>query len=261
MFVTGISGFLGRHLAVASEVADWELYAPSSRLLDIRDAARVRDEITTWKPNVVVHMAYRKDDRRNLVDGSGNVAAAAAAAGSRLIHLSTDVVFGGRPHPYTEADPLDPVIDYGRWKAEAEVEVMRAHPQAVMLRPSLLYGTDHLGHCEADVQRAVEGRSAMAFFTDEVRCPVHAADVAAAITALADRPEVVGPLHVAGPQAISRADFARRIAEHLRLDPARVPTSSIVASGLTRPGVVLLDSSRALSLGLRFRSIDESFAR
>ena len=261
MFVTGASGFLGQHLVQASEVGEWELLAPTSRALDICDEGRVRDEITTWKPNVVVHLAYRKGDRRNIVDGSAAVARAAAAAGARLIHLSTDVVFAGRPQPYTETDPLDPIIGYGRDKADAEAEVMRHHPQAAVLRPSLLYGTDRLGFCQIDVQRALAGHSAMQFFTDELRSPVHAADVAAAICMLADRPDVSGPLHVAGPQAISRADFARRIADHLRLDPSGVRTASITESGLVRPGVVLLDSARALSLGLQFRSIDESFAR
>jgi dTDP-4-dehydrorhamnose reductase len=261
MFVTGASGFLGQHLVSASEVGEWELLAPTSRALDICDEARVRNEITTWKPNVVVHLAYRKGDRRNIVDGSAAVARAAAAAGARLIHLSTDVVFGGRPQPYTEADPLDPIIDYGRDKADAEAEVMRHHPQAVVLRPSLLYGTDRLGWCQIDVQRALTGHTTMQFFTDEVRSPVHAADVAAAICTLADRPDVTGPLHVAGPQPISRADFARRIADHLRLDATGMRTTSLAEADLVRPGVVLLDSARANSLGLQFRSIDQSFAR
>jgi dTDP-4-dehydrorhamnose reductase len=261
MLITGAAGFLGRHLIEASEIAEWELLTPSSTVLDIRSEPRVLDEISTWRPNVVVHLAYRKGDRRNIVDGSRHVAAAAAGADARLIHVSTDVVFGGRPQPYTEADPLDPIIDYGRDKAEAEAEVARAYPAALIVRPSLLYGTDRLGHCQTDVERAVGGMSNMAFFTDEWRCPVHAADVAAAITALADRPEVTGPLHVAGPEPISRSDFAVRIAQHLRLDPAKVPTASIADSGQLRPGVVLLDSSRAISLDLRMRSIDEAFSR
>ena len=261
MLITGAAGFLGRHLTEASERGDWELLAPSSTVLDICSEARVHDEISTWKPNVVVHLAYRKGDRRNIVEGSRHVASAAAAAGSRLIHVSTDVVFAGRPQPYTEADRPDPIIEYGRDKADAEGAVVRAHADALILRPSLIYGTDRLGPCQIDVERALNGTAHTAFFTDEWRCPVHAADVAAAITALADRPEVTGPMHVAGPQAISRADFARRIAEHLQLDPTRVPTASIADSGQTRPGVVLLDSSRAVALGLRLRSIDEAFSR
>jgi dTDP-4-dehydrorhamnose reductase len=257
MFVTGATGFLGRHLVDASERGDWELLAPSSRNLDIRDAARVHEEINSWRPNVVVHLAYRKGDRRNIVDGSAAVAKAASAANARLIHVSTDVVFAGRDAPYTESDLPDPIIQYGQDKADAEQAVQIEHPSAVILRPSLLYGTDRLGWCQVDVERALSGQQAMQFFTDEIRNPVHAADVADAITSLADRTDVSGPLHVAGPQAISRADFARRIARQLQLDPERVATASIAESGLVRPGVIVLDSSRATALGLHLRGVDE----
>lgn len=172
MLVTGASGFLGRHLMAASEAGRWETLAPSSGSMDIRSRARVLDEITTWKPQVVVHLAYRRDDRQIIVDGTRNVAEAAAAAGARLIHLSTDVVFAGRERPYTEADATDARIDYGRWKAEAEVVLWQAHPGALAIRTSLLYGTEtQLGHAITDVTESLAGHSSTKFFTDEYRCP------------------------------------------------------------------------------------------
>lgn len=260
MLITGGGGFLGRHLMLACEPAQRETLAPSSASMDICSQARVLDEITTWKPQVVVHLAYRKD-RRVIVDGTRNVAEAAAAAGARLIHLSTDVVFAGRPQAYTEADQPDATLDYGRWKAEAEAALWTAHPSALAIRTSLLYGTELQGHCQVDVESALAGRTRSKFFTDEYRCPAHAGDVAAAIVALADRPEITGVLHVAGPEAVSRADIARAFAGFMGHDPARVPTSSLAESGLDRPGVVALDSSRAASLGLRSRSLGEALRR
>jgi dTDP-4-dehydrorhamnose reductase len=178
-----------------------------------------------------------------------------------LVHLSTDVVFGGRPTPYTEADTPHPITDYGRWKAEAEQAVATACPQAVLVRTSLIYATD--GPCALvdDVAAALAGRSSMRFFTDEVRCPVHAADLARAVTALADRPDITGPLHIAGPEALSRADIAARVARWLRLDPFQVPRASLADSGLVRPGVVVLDSGRAATLGFRCRTMDEALTR
>ena len=111
MMVTGASGFLGRHLVEASEAGGWELLAPGSQAFDIRRNEHVQDEIRTWKPNAVVHLAYRPDDRRVIVDGSRHVAAAAAAVGARLVHMSTDMVFAGRAEPYTEADAPDATLD------------------------------------------------------------------------------------------------------------------------------------------------------
>ena len=261
MLITGGGGFLGRHLMNACEPAGWETLAPTSGSMDIRTRARVLDEITTWKPQVVVHLAYRRDDHQVIVDGTRNVAEAAAAAGSRLIHLSTDVVFAGRPQAYTETDQPDATVEYGRWKAEAELALWRACPGALAIRTSLLYGTDLQAPIQTEVEAALAGRSRTRFFTDEYRCPAHAADIAAAIVELADRPDVTGVLHVAGPQAASRADIARAFAGWMGHDPSRVPTTTLVETGLDRPGVVALDSSRAASLGIRCRSLGEALAR
>jgi dTDP-4-dehydrorhamnose reductase len=258
MMITGATGFLGRHLVEASEIGGWQLLAPSSISLDVRQRARVLDEITTWKPNVVVHLAYRRDDRRCIVDGSEAVAVAACRVGARLIHVSTDMVFAGRSTPYVETDRTDARLPYGRWKAEAETLVQRACPSALIVRPSLLYGTDVLGACQHDVLAALSGSPTMKFFTDESRCPAHAADVAAAICVLADRHDISGPLHLAGPQALTRAQFAVAIARYLGLDERGLQFTSLAEAGLDRPGVLILSTARAQSLGLSIRSVAEA---
>ena len=169
------------------------------------------------------------------------------------MHLSTDLVFAGRPDPYTEADVPSPIIDYGRDKLDAEAVVLATAPGAVVVRTSLLYGTARSSTAQLDVEAAADGTSTMTFFTDEVRCPTHAADVAAAIVALAGRTEVTGVLHLAGPRPMSRAEFARLNATWLERSPSRIRTSSIAEHGLVRPGHVVLDSARATALGLTCR--------
>ncbi|MGB8860538.1 MAG: sugar nucleotide-binding protein [Ilumatobacteraceae bacterium] len=260
MLITGATGFLGQHLMAASEAGRWEVLAPTSGSMDIRARARVFDEITTWKPQVVVHLAYRRSDRQVIVDGTRNVAEAAAAAGSRMIHLSSDFVFAGRERPYVESDQPDAIIDYGRWKAEAESVLWQAHPSAMAIRTSLLYGTEMQSPGQLEVAAAVDGRRSTRYFTDEYRCPAHAADVAAAIVTLADHPGG-GVLHIAGPQAISRAHLAQAFAEWMGHDPSRVPTASLAETGLQRPAHIALDTSLAASLGIRCRSLAEALAR
>ena len=258
MMITGATGFLGRHLVLASESGQWELLAESSASLDITRRDAVIDRIRSWRPNVVVHLAYRKDDRRVVVDGTRNVAEGAAAAGARVIHLSTDVVFAGRRAPYTEYDRPDATIDYGRWKAEAEQELASLVPSALAMRTSLLYGTEQLSVGQHDVAEVLAGRRRMQFFSDEFRCPAHAADVADAIVMLADRPDVTGVLHVAGPQSLSRAQLAQAFAIQLGYDPGRVPVTTLAEAGLDRPGTVLLDCSAADAVGIGCRTIDEA---
>lgn len=258
MFVTGGGGLLGRHLQRSPAVEKWELIAPNSHSLDVRQRDRVIDMITDWKPKAVVHLACNRDDRRSIVDASRNVAEAAAACGARLIHLSSDVVFPGRTTPYRETDGVFAITEYGRMKADAEVAVMNACPTAVMVRTSLMYATDFLAPPQIDVQKSLRGDTRTRFFTDEFRCPAHAADVAAACAALASMPDITGPLHVAGPDPLSRAEFAMAIAIWLGMNPALVPTASLADASVDRPARLVLDSSRAAALGLRCRSVAEA---
>lgn len=256
MLVTGGSGFLGQHLVRGPASHEWEIAAPTSRQMDITDRSATIETITHLRPDVVVHLAYRKDDRGNIVDGSRNVAEAASAAGSRLVHMSTDLVFGGRTAPYVESDPPDPVIEYGRNKADAEAAVLDTALDAVVIRTSLLYGTDDPAPFQTELVTALRsGRSPMTFFTDEYRCPAHAADVAAAISRVASQLDLRGFLHVAGPEPVSRLDFAAALATSAGVGHVPLPATTIRASGMARAGRIVLDTSLAASLGIVCRSL------
>lgn len=84
------------------------------------------------------------------VVGTENVIAAAEAAGSRLVHVSSTWVFGRSRYfavPTDEARPLPPLPTwdgYGRSKQEAEQAVLAAHAArriwATIVRPPMMYG-------------------------------------------------------------------------------------------------------------------------
>lgn len=259
--VTGGAGLLGQHVVRAARDAGVQLAAPTSSELDVRSTPDVDAAIDALRPAAVLHLAYRKDARGVIVDGSANVARAAARHGARLVHLSTDAVFAGRPEPYVEADHATPVTNYGRWKAEAEGAVRAIDASAVLVRTSLMYRIDEPAPCQRDVIDALEGRSSMRFFTDEVRCFSAVDDVAAAVVHLASAPEVSGPLHVACPDPLDRATFARHVARWWGLDPDLVPTATIAESGMDRPARVVLDTTTARDLGLRCRTVTEALVR
>lgn len=267
LFVTGGAGLLGSALVPLARTAGWIVTAPSSAELDVRDVEAVEAAIAAvcLPPDdtnrgvaptlAIAHLAYRRNERDTIVDGSANIARAAARHGARLVHLSTDALFAGRPEPYTEADTPDPVHDYGRWKAEAEQAVAEHCPDAVLIRTSLMYRGDGTSPCEVDVRRVLEGESPMRFFTDEIRCFTHVDDVASAVLRLVELPEVAGSLHVAAAEPIDRASFARLFAARFGFDPATVPTSTIADSGLDRPARVVLDVSAAAAVGITCRDV------
>lgn len=255
MFITGASGLLGRHLQRSPEAEQWDMIAPGSHSLDIRRRDAVLRMVAEWKPAAVVHLAYRKDDRRTIVDGSRNVAEAAAACGARLVHVSTDVVFAGRVAPYTERDLPFAITEYGRMKAAAEEAVAAMCPAAAVMRTSLMYATEFLAPLQIDIERALRGETSPTFFTDEYRCPAHAADIAAAVATLAARPEITGPIHVAGPEVLSRADLAIAVARWLGVNPNLLRTSTIADSGLARPARIVLDCALSQRLGMHVRPV------
>jgi dTDP-4-dehydrorhamnose reductase len=253
LFVTGGTGFLGRHVVTGPASEGWQVIAPPSTGLDLRNPISVMDAITEWRPTAIIHTAYRRDDRPRTVDATRHVARAAAAVGARLVHLSSDAVFRGGMSRYVELDPPTPVNEYGRQKVDAELEVASHCPDAVIVRTSLLIGRDRIGAHEQAVLDAIQGRRPMTFFTDEIRCPVLVDDLAAAVTELAVRPEISGVLHLAGPDELSRAELARAVAERHRWDVNALRFGSLAESGLDRPGRVVLDSSVARSHGLVVR--------
>jgi dTDP-4-dehydrorhamnose reductase len=260
LLVTGASGYLGRALLASSEPpviatrlssAEAAGPAPEWLRLDVRDAAAVDDIFERVRPGAVIHTAYRQqgpDAWDTNVAGSANVAAAAARTGARLVHVSTDVVFDGTgSRPYREEDDPNPVADYGRSKLEAEREVLAAHPDALVVRTSLMVGGAEPGPQERSVLDAARGESEIEFFEDEWRSPVLVGDLAAALVELSQRPES-GLLHVAGPEAASRYDLACTIATAHGLPLDSLRRGRLAGSGLERPAYCVLDSSRARTL-------------
>jgi dTDP-4-dehydrorhamnose reductase len=154
---------------------------------------------------------------------------------------------------YTERDPPSPVNEYGRHKSDAERVVASTHADAVIVRTSLLIGRRLLSVHEIAVRDAIEGRSPMTFFTDEIRCPVLVDDLASALAELAGRRDVSGVLHLAGPDAMSRAELARSIALRQGWDAGKLRFGTLAESGLARPARLVLDSSLARSYGLAVR--------
>jgi dTDP-4-dehydrorhamnose reductase len=259
VFVTGASGFLGGHVVRRFEREDWRIVAPTSHEVDITDRSSTIDAIVRSAPDVIVHTAYRKGDRRATVDGTRHTAEGAVAAGSRLIHTSTDALFAGRPDPYHESDVPDPITDYGRHKAAAEAEVAALAPNATIVRTSLLYGSDHPSPAQLELEVALRsGGSPMTFFSDEIRCPVHADDLADAIATIATRSESPGILHVAGPRPVSRVELATAMAQHVGLSGVSLPVTTIAEAGAVRPARVVLDTSLAASMGITCRSLADA---
>lgn len=239
LLITGGTGYLGGELVRQARPA-----AAHPRL-ELLDPAAVRRGFEALRPSAVIHTAYRQDDPRVNADGAAAVAEAAARTGARLVHISTDLVFDGRASKaYTEDDEPNPLDDYGRSKLEAERRVLELHPDALVVRTSLLVGRRQPGRHEQAVLDAARGEREMTFFEDEWRSPILVSDLAAALLELAGL-DIAGILHVAGAEAVNRHELACMIAAAHGLATDRLQPGKLAESGLERAAHCILDSSRA----------------
>jgi dTDP-4-dehydrorhamnose reductase len=267
ILITGATGHLGSRMAARATAAGLPVVgtyftAPgpaAGERLDIRDPAAVRELVDRIRPDAVIHTATGRDDWRVMADGAAHVAIAAAAAGARLVHVSSDAVFSGlsgRHAEYDEAALPDPVYRYGAAKAAAETAVRAVDPGAAVVRTSLIVG-DGLGHHEKLTRDLIAGRVEGVLFTDMIRKPVHVDDLADALLELATL-DYAGILNVAGPDAISRYDLGVLMALGEGLDPARLVAGSIASAGLSLPKDVRLRTDRAVSVvSTRLRGVRE----
>lgn len=242
LLVTGAAGLLGRELlrSAAYDVVPTyhERTLPGGVRLDVRDRDNVRAVMRTVRPDGIIHTAYKQDDWLTTAGGAVNVAL--ESAGARLVFVSTDAVFGPRDTPYAEPEPPCPTTPYGAAKAAAETAIRAIAPDAVIARTSLIVGSDGTSEEEQRVRRLAAGEPG-AFYTENIRCPVHVSDLASALLELLVG-EVDGIAHVAGPQALSRLELGRLIAIRDSLDPHALPYES------GTPSDIRLDSRRTQEL-------------
>ncbi len=166
-FVTGATGFIGGHLVRKLRESGWDIVC-LCRTLPTRDrleAHYVSGDITDFQSvlqgipghcDTVFHVAADISHRAGVeaaqnevnVGGTRNVARAALAAGvRRLVHCSSDAVWGLRTPLLREDIPrrgVDEPINYQRSKFWAEEEIRCASDQgldAVIVNPTNVLGS------------------------------------------------------------------------------------------------------------------------
>jgi GDP-4-dehydro-6-deoxy-D-mannose reductase len=135
VFVTGASGFVGRHLVPHLRTRGHEVVATDLEL-DAADAAAVAKFVERTAPDAIVHLAgvssvaaARQDPalafRVNFLGAHALLEATARhAPQARLLLVGSGDAYGsavpGAP-PFTEASPLRPASPYSRTKAAADL--------------------------------------------------------------------------------------------------------------------------------------------
>lgn len=254
-WVTGANGLIGSYLlAIASRHAPgWRVRAITRADFDLLDAAAVEREFLRDRPQLVIHCAaitvvadaHKNPDLARRVNVGVTQHLAQLAEHIPFVFFSTDIVFDGRQGNYVETDPVNPIHVYGETKAEAERVVLR-NPRHLVVRTSINAGISAGGNRSFNEQMhrsLLSAGSGMKLFTDEFRCPIHAAETARAVWELALK-RCAGIYHVAGAKKLSRYEIGQLLA-------ARWPDVTVqITAGLARefPGPPrVLDGSLNIS--------------
>jgi dTDP-4-dehydrorhamnose reductase len=285
LLITGAAGMLGQDVQVVSIAAGHQVVALGRPQLDITDPDAVSAAVGDARPDAVINCAaYTKvDDAEGDAEGAaainsdaaGVLAAAAAAAGAWLVHVSTDYVFDGAKTtgPYVESDLPDPRSVYGATKLAGERQIAERAPDGhTIVRTAWLFGVG--GPCfPATILRLAADRDQLSVVDDQRGTPTYTGHLAGALVRLAEERSLIGVVHVAAAGECSWFEFAREVVaagggraqvnpcttdEFPR--PAPRPAYSVLRS--ERSGVpVLADWHEGLSEYLRSRDRAEAAAR
>ena len=231
---------------------------------DITSVSRGRDLMGLHRPDVVLNLAAMTDvdgceDSQELAgqvnaDGAGTVAELCAAAGTRLVHMSTDYVFDGtKGSPYSEDDEPAPASVYGRTKLAGERMVLERLPGAAVLRTQWLYGKG--GKSFVDTITGLGRQHGKVRVVDDQRgSPTWARDLAAPIISIIEK-GLSGIYHVSNSGSCTWFEFARAIFSILNMDVEASPISSDeLGRKAARPAFSVFDLTKLEgSTGIRMR--------
>ncbi|HVN80799.1 MAG TPA: SDR family oxidoreductase [Terriglobia bacterium] len=269
ILITGMSGCIGWNLAQRLK-SDYRVYGTyldhpveidrcESLAFDLTNLGRLERLCTTIKPRVIVHTAALSnpdlcETERMLAltlntFATRELARITSLLGSKLIYLSSDLIFDGIKGMYSEADQPAPMNYYAKTKYLGELETTNNCGNYVVLRLSLVYG--HSGGLNENslerMQRQVREGQKLRLFTDQYRTPIFAGDVVVALERIIADNSVKGLFHLGGPDKMSRFEFGQQFCKAFRhpLD-LLVPTSLAEAKLLgRRPRDCSLDSRKA----------------
>jgi dTDP-4-dehydrorhamnose reductase len=268
VLVTGANGQLGTDLCKV--LRDFELIPLTDKDIEISEMSSVKQAFSKYKPHIIINTAafVRVDDCEDEKDkaflvnalGARNVAVVAQELGARLVHLSTDYVFGGeaepRTTPYTEFDTPVPLSIYGKSKLGGENLVRHFCLRHFIVRTSGLFGVAGSmgkgGNFIETMLRLTEERDELRVVNDQVFSPTYTLDLARKIAQLMTT-DYYGIFHVTNRGSCSWYEFTKEILKLAGIKTPVVPiTSDQYPQKARRPRYSVLDNYH-----LRLRGMDD----
>jgi dTDP-4-dehydrorhamnose reductase len=280
VLVTGATGMLGAvlvdSLSASYECVGLHRGGPGGgacrwRQADLLDRGATAALLSDEAPDVLIHCAAMTNVdacERNPVVARGlheevteNLADYCSRRDAQLIYVSTDAVFDGRKQgPYVETDTAGPLNLYGQTKLAGEHRALDCG-RGLVLRTNI-FGWRPVSHDSFGewVLGALRRGTPLSMFTDVFFTPIATALLVRTIESCMAQ-EVSGLFHAGGAEAVSKSEFACRVAAAYGLGTAGIIPIMVADKPLPaeRPRNMALDSScLAARLGLSMPTLAES---
>lgn len=273
LLICGATGTLGQAMAHGCAHRNIPFILTTRRELDLTDPRSIEQALFRHRPWAVVNAAgwVRVDDAqaaeeacmRANAHGAIALAQACAALSIPTLSFSSDLVFDGtKGEAYHESDRPAPTSVYGRSKALMEEGLARLPGRHLVIRTAAFFSPhDRFNFAVAVIDALTVGRPFTAA-EDLVITPTYVPHlVAGALDLLIDGER--GLWHLSNGEALSWAEFARRVARSYDLDAGLVrgvPCSTL-GWAAPRPANVALRSHRGADLPPLSTALDHFAAR
>lgn len=259
ILVTGVRGQLGYDVVRELTRRGIEAVGVDVEEMDITDAGSVETVIRGVSPDAVIHCAaYTAVDaaeeneavcRRVNADGPQNIANVCRALDIKMVHISTDYVFGGQGEQFWKPDDAcAPQSVYGQTKYEGELAVRNTLDKYFIVRIAWAFGFNGRNFVRTMLNLS-KNHDTITVVNDQFGSPTYTYDLAKLLAdmALTDK---YGIYHATNEGVCCWYDFAKAIFEEAGIDVKVVPvTTAEYGAKASRPANSRMDNSKLTENG------------
>ncbi|MBR9922785.1 MAG: dTDP-4-dehydrorhamnose reductase [Bacteroidetes bacterium] len=205
ILVTGSTGMLGQEMQTLvaenhsprakKEESQWSFLNRNELDLEKLETcpAVLQDEevriLLNFAAYTQVDQAEKEAEKARTINETGpkNLAHWCRENGIRLIHISTDYVYGGAGNtPFREDAPVNPAGVYAQTKAAGEAGILATAPDSIIVRTSWLYGPNGNNFLNTMLRLGREKES-LQVVNDQIGSPTYTLDLAGALIQMIEK--------------------------------------------------------------------------
>lgn len=229
ILITGANGMLAKEIKEKFAKGN-ELILTDVAELDITNEKAVLEFVKKIKPEYIINCAaftavdkaeecYELADKIN-GDGPTNLAKAAKEVKAKLVHISTDYVFGGNleiEKDYKEDDKKEPVTVYGITKLHGEEGIKANLDEYYIFRTAWLYGIGGNNFVKTMIKLG-SSRDEINVVSDQHGSPTYAKDLSNIIYQAIEKKIPYGVYHATNEGYTTWYEFTKEILKEKKIE-------------------------------------------